>query len=84
MTDLDPVTMIFCSVIGHQPSGIGFPRCVSAGDRGRYLISEAESASPPLRVMILLRMSLLICVVTVLTLPSHLAKFTRFGCLLAQ
>ena len=49
-----------------------------------YLISSAETVSPPPRVMILFKTSLLICAVTGLTDPSQKAKLTRPGCLLAQ
>ncbi len=50
----------------------------------RYLISSAETVSPPSRVMILFKTSLLICAVTGLTEPSQKPKLTRPGCLLAQ
>ena len=49
-----------------------------------YFISSLEIVSPPLRVHILLRTSLLICDVTGRTLPSQKPKLTALGCLLAQ
>jgi hypothetical protein len=49
---------------------------VEGASAENHLISSLESDSPPLRVMSLMRTSLLIWLVTGATLPSHLTKFT--------
>src|SRR5258708_3414842 len=57
----------------------------SAGRRAAdHFASSLEIVSPPLRVISLLRTILLIWLVIGATLPSHLAKFAWFGCMLDQ
>ena len=75
---------------GHCALLIGPAPTARARRRGDYVrrrshfISSLEIVSPPLRVHILIKTSLLICEVTGRTLPSQNAKLTALGCLLAQ